>query len=75
MTKRTGRGTEPITTVLDALRADQWAENHPELPADQRDRIRRQVRDAFYTDTDAWRGQVISQARQALFQAAQGLNS
>jgi len=30
---------------------------------------------AFYTDTDAWRGQVISQARQALFQAAQGLNS
>jgi hypothetical protein len=30
---------------------------------------------AFYTDTDAWRGQIISQARQALFQAVDGLNS
>jgi hypothetical protein len=25
---------------------------------------------AFYTDTDAWKGQIVSQARQALFQAA-----
>jgi hypothetical protein len=28
---------------------------------------------AFYSDTDAWRGQVISQARQAMFQAVDGL--
>ncbi len=35
--------------------------------------IHQQMRDAFYTDTDAWRGQIISQARQALFQAADGL--
>lgn len=26
-----------------------------------------------YTDTDTWKGQVIAQARQALFQAVQGL--
>jgi len=68
-------GTVPITTVLDALRADQWAENHPELPADQRDRIRRQVRDAFYTDTDAWKQQVLSQGVEAAHQAVAGLSA
>ena len=31
------------------------------------------MREAFYTDTDAWKGQVISQARQVLFQAVDGL--
>jgi hypothetical protein len=30
--------------------------------------------EAFYTDTDAWRGQIVSQARQAMFQAADGLS-
>ena len=32
-----------------------------------------QMRDAFFTDSDAWKGQVISQARQAMFQAVDGL--
>jgi hypothetical protein len=31
--------------------------------------------DAFYVDTDAWRAQIIVQARQALFQAVDGLCS
>lgn len=31
------------------------------------------MREAFYTGTDAWKGQVISQARQVLFQAVDGL--
>jgi hypothetical protein len=31
--------------------------------------------EAFYTDTDGWRGQIISQARQAMFQAVDGLAS
>ncbi len=66
-------GTEPITQVLDALRADQWAENHPELPADQRQRIRQQVRDAFYTDTDTWKQQVLVQGVEAAHQAVAGL--
>jgi hypothetical protein len=30
--------------------------------------------DAFYTDTDVWKEQIISQARQSMFQAAQGLS-
>jgi Protein of unknown function (DUF2817) len=66
-------GTVPITEVLDALRADQWAENHPELPAEQRQRIRQQMRDAFYTDTDTWKQQVLLQGVEAAHQAVAGL--
>ena len=66
-------GTVPITVVLDALRADQWAENHPELPAAQRALIKQQVRDAFYTDTDAWKQQVLAQGVEAAHQAVAGL--
>ena len=68
-------GTEPITTVLDALRADQWAENHPELAGPQRAAIRRQVRDAFYTDTDGWKEQVLVQGIEAAHQAVAGLGA
>ena len=31
--------------------------------------------DVFYVDTDAWRGQIISQARQSMFQAVDGLSA
>ena len=37
--------------------------------------IHARVRDAFYTDTDAWKGQIVSQARQAMFQAVDGLTA
>ena len=66
-------GTLPITAVLDALRADQWAENHPELPHAQQAQIKQQVRDAFYTDTDSWKQQVLVQGVQAAHQAVAGL--
>ena len=68
-------GTLPILQMLQALRAEHWLHQHPEAPAEQAAQIKADTLAAFYTDTDAWRGQVISQARQALFQAAQGLNS
>ncbi|MEZ5605696.1 MAG: M14 family metallopeptidase [Burkholderiaceae bacterium] len=66
-------GTEPVPEVLDALRGDHWLAAHPEAPAELAASIRARMLRAFYTDTDAWKGQVISQARQALFQAADGL--
>ncbi len=66
-------GTVPVTEVLDSLRGDQWAENHPELAAPQRAALRRRVRDAFYTDTDAWKQQVLRQGIEAAFQALDGL--
>lgn len=66
-------GTVPVTEVLDALRADQWLENHPEAGSAQRDAIKRQVRDAFYTDTDAWKQAVLAQGFEAARQAVAGL--
>ena len=38
-------------------------------------RIKQQMKDAFYTDTDEWKGKVLRQGREALFQAADGLAS
>ena len=67
-------GTEPITEVLDALRGDHWLAQHPEAPPALASEIRARMLRAFYTDTDAWKQQVASQARQALFQAADGLS-
>jgi len=66
-------GTVAMAEVLDALRADQWAENHPELAAPQRAAIRRQVRDAFYIDTPAWQQQVLDQGLAAAHEGVAGL--
>jgi hypothetical protein len=68
-------GTVPIAEVLDALRADQWLENHPEAPAEQAQAIKRQVRDAFYTDTDDWKRQIVAQAADAARQGLVGLTT
>ena len=67
-------GTQPLEQVLHALRADQWLENHPEAATTgQRDRIKREVRDAFYVDTAEWKRTVVAQARAAVAQALKGL--
>ena len=67
-------GTLPLLEVMGALRADHWLHKHPDAPADLADGIRARMVEAFYTDTDAWRGQIVSQARQAMFQAVDGLS-
>lgn len=66
-------GTLPVPAVIDALRADQWLENHPQAGAAQREPIKRRTRDAFYTDTDAWKSRIVEQGRQAAAQAVAGL--
>jgi len=68
-------GTLPVLDALNALRADQWLENHPEAPEAQQQQIKKQLRDAFYTDTDAWKQRVVEQALDAARQAIQGLSS
>lgn len=68
-------GTLPITEMLDALRADHWLHLHPEAPEELKRAIKQQVLDAFYVDTDEWRAQIVTQARQAMFQAVDGLNA
>ncbi|MGE0496989.1 MAG: M14 family metallopeptidase [Ramlibacter sp.] len=68
-------GTVPVLDVMHALRGDHWLHQHPEAPPELARQIKQQMMEAFYTDTDAWKGQIISQARQALFQAADGLSA
>jgi hypothetical protein len=66
-------GTLPIMQMMDSLRADQWLENHPDAPAAQRKQIKQQTRDAFYTDTDAWKAQIVEQGLHAALGAVRGL--
>lgn len=66
-------GTVPFDQVTEALRADQWLENHPDAPHAQRVHIKRQVRDAFYTDTDEWKSRIVAQGVEAAQQAVAGL--
>ncbi len=68
-------GTVPLLAVLDALRGDQWLQNHadaaePDLAAT----IKRQLRDAFYVDSVDWKQQVLTQAAEAAHQAVVGLS-
>ena len=66
-------GTLPMNDMLMALRADHWLHLHPEASDDLKKSIKAQIFNAFYTDTDEWRAQIISQAREAMAQAIQGL--
>ena len=66
-------GTQPMEQVMMALRAAHWLHKHPEAPAAQKAQIKQDLMDAFYTDTDAWRSQILAQAQDAMRQAVQGL--
>ena len=68
-------GTLPILEIIAALRADHWLHLNPGAPQALRESIQSQMMDAFYVNTDDWRAQIIVQARQALFQAVDGLVS
>jgi hypothetical protein len=68
-------GTVPVLDTLQALRAEQWLNAHPDAPAPLAGAIRAQVMRAFYTDTDGWREQIVAQARESLFQAVDGLGA
>ena len=68
-------GTVPVMQTLQSLRGEQWLDRHPEAAPALAQQIRQQVKDAFYTDTDEWKEQVVVQAREALFQTADGLGT
>ena len=67
-------GTLPMNDMLMALRADHWLHLHPEASDELKKSIKAQIFNAFYTDTDEWRTQIIAQAREAMAQALQGLS-
>jgi hypothetical protein len=66
-------GTLPMMETLQALRAEQWLHLHPQAPPALAAQIKRDMKDAFYVDTEEWKSQILRQAREALFQAADGL--
>ncbi|MES2634572.1 MAG: M14 family metallopeptidase [Pseudomonadota bacterium] len=68
-------GTVPLLQTLQRLRADHWLRLHPQAPDALRKQIKQDVLDAFYTDTDTWKEQVLTQAREAMVQAVDGLAS
>ncbi len=67
-------GSVPIEAVINALRGDHWLHVHPEATESLKQSIRQTMRDTFYVDTDEWRAQVVVQARQAMYQAVDGLS-
>jgi hypothetical protein len=64
-----------MDTVMMALRADHWLHRHPEANADLQARIKQDLMDAFYTDTEVWRSQILAQAQEAMHQAVRGLSA
>jgi hypothetical protein len=66
-------GTVPPLKVLQAMRAEQWLQLHPDAPASQAAQIKQDMRVAFYTDTDEWKAQVLTQSLDAMTQAMNGL--
>lgn len=68
-------GTKPPMDMMMALWAENWLNFHPEATQELAKQIKQDMQDAFFTDTDAWKGQIISQARQAMFQAVTGLTT
>jgi hypothetical protein len=69
-------GTVPLAEVIDALRADQWLDNHPEVEDETlRRSIKQRVLDAFYVDTDEWKRRIVDQGLDAARQAVAGLGA
>ncbi|HRP29090.1 MAG TPA: DUF2817 domain-containing protein, partial [Burkholderiaceae bacterium] len=47
----------------------------PETSEEQRLAIKRQIRDAFYTDTDEWKRRIVEQGVEVSMQAVRGLRA
>jgi hypothetical protein len=66
-------GTLPPRAVLSALIAENWLHHHGNPRGKEANRIKADMRQAFYTETDEWKAAVWEQGRQVILQAAEGL--
>ena len=66
-------GTKPVFEVLDALRADNWLHLHGDPGSEEGRAIKRQIRDAFYSDEPEWKRMIWNKADRVVQQAAAGL--
>jgi len=68
-------GTVDAMQVLDALRADNWLHAHGDPRGPEAHDIRKQMRAAFYTEDDVWRGMILGQSLAACRSAMAGLQT
>ncbi|HEU4602054.1 MAG TPA: M14 family metallopeptidase [Steroidobacteraceae bacterium] len=67
-------GTVDVMAVLFALIGDHYLHARGDLRSDEAQSIKRDIRRAFYTDDDTWRGMVIGQVFAASRSAARALS-
>ncbi|HWD67990.1 MAG TPA: M14 family metallopeptidase [Caulobacteraceae bacterium] len=68
-------GVLDLTATLSALRADAWLHGWGDPASSQGRGIKRAIRDAFYGDSETWKGMVAGQSLLACRQAIKGLNA
>ncbi|THD57444.1 DUF2817 domain-containing protein, partial [Phenylobacterium sp.] len=68
-------GTKPAMAVLNALRADAWLHAYGDPRSPEGQGIKAEVRDAFFTDADDWKGMIAGQSLLATRQALKGLKT
>jgi len=67
-------GTVSKLEVIDALRGDQWLQNHPQAQGTPLERhIRQRMREAFFVDAADWKRSVVETSFEVVRQAVQGL--
>ena len=66
-------GTLSMEAVHEAVCGDAWLHAHGDVASDLGRSLRTQTRDAFYCDTDAWKGMVVGQSLTAVRQAIASL--
>lgn len=66
-------GTVPLAAMIDALRADQWLENHPETDPARSAAIKAATRAAFFIDRDDWKARILAQGLEVVRQGVAGL--
>lgn len=66
-------GTQTVPQVLDALRGDHWLHARNDLKSPLALRIKRAIRDAFYTDTLPWKAAIHGRGADFALRAFRGL--
>ncbi|HEX6958594.1 MAG TPA: M14 family metallopeptidase [Ferrovibrio sp.] len=66
-------GTVPMVMVTEALRGDHWLHARGDLDSELGRKLKRQIRDAFYVDTPAWKAAVYGRAADFALRAFRGL--
>lgn len=67
-------GTLPIDDVLGAIRADNWLYARSKIDTPQGKAIKRDIREAFYGDDDAWKRDIWERAVDVYRRTLQGLS-